>query len=76
MVCALTQNPDVMTRIAIVEDNDTMRQTLMKLIEGAPGCKCVCVCASAEEALEKLPAAKPDVAKTMAAVKRVMYLDS
>ena len=62
MVCALNQNLEVMTRIAIVEDNETMRQTLVKLIEGAPGCKCVCVCASAEEALEKLPAAKPDVA--------------
>lgn len=62
MVCALNQNLEVMTRIAIVEDNETMRQTLVKLIEGTPGCKCVCVCASAEVALEKLPAAKPDVA--------------
>ncbi len=62
MVCAPNHNPEVMTRIAIVEDNETMRQTLVKLIEGAPGCKCVCVCASAEEALEQLPAAKPDVA--------------
>ena len=59
---ALAENFESMTRIAIVEDNDTMRQTLVKFIEGAPGCKCVCVCASAEEALEKLPAAKPDVA--------------
>lgn len=50
-----------MTRIAIVEDNETMRQTLVKFIGGAAGCKCVSVCASAEEALEKLPAAKPDV---------------
>jgi len=62
MVCALNQNLEVMTRIAIVEDNETMRQTLVKFIEGAPGCQCVCVCASGEEALEKIPTAKPDVA--------------
>lgn len=62
MALALTENIESMTRIAIVEDNDTMRQTLVKFIGSAPGCKCVCICASAEEAMEKLPAAKPDVA--------------
>lgn len=61
MAHALNPDLELMTRIAIVEDNDTMRQTLVKFIGAAPGCKCVCVCASAEEALEKLPAAKPDV---------------
>lgn len=61
MVHALAENFESMTRIAIVEDNDTMRRTLVKFIGDAPGCKCVCVCASAEEALEKLPDAKPDV---------------
>jgi DNA-binding NarL/FixJ family response regulator len=61
MAHALAENLEFMTRIAIVEDNETMRQTLMKFIGDAPGCKCVCVCASAEEALEKLPAAKPNV---------------
>jgi DNA-binding NarL/FixJ family response regulator len=50
-----------MTRIAIVEDNETMRGTLVKLIEGTADCQCVCACASAEDALEKLPAAQPDV---------------
>jgi DNA-binding NarL/FixJ family response regulator len=62
MFSAPLQNCEFMTRIAIVEDNETMRRTLAKFIEGAPGCACVCVCASAEEALEKIPAAKPDVA--------------
>ena len=61
MSLALAEDFESMTRIAIVEDNDTMRQTLVKFIEGAPGCQCVCVCASAEEALEKLPASKPEV---------------
>lgn len=61
MAHALADNLEIMTRIAIVEDNDTMRHTLVKFIGDAPGCKCVSVCSSAEEALEKLPAAKPDV---------------
>lgn len=61
MVSALNQDVPVMTRIAIVEDNETMRQTLVKLIEEAKGCRCVCVCVSAEDALENLPLAKPDV---------------
>lgn len=62
MLPAPPQNFERMTRIAIVEDNETMRCTLAQFIEGAPGCACVCVCASAEEALETIPAAKPDVA--------------
>jgi DNA-binding NarL/FixJ family response regulator len=61
MLPAPVQNDEPMTRIAIVEDNETMRRTLVKFIDGAPGCACVCVCASAEEALEKVPFAKPDV---------------
>jgi DNA-binding NarL/FixJ family response regulator len=54
MFSAPLQNCEFMTRIAIVEDNETMRRTLAKFIEGAPGCACVCVCASAEEALENI----------------------
>jgi DNA-binding NarL/FixJ family response regulator len=61
MAHALNPDLELMTRIAIVEDNETMRQTLVKFIGAATGCKCVCVCASAEEAIAKLPAAKPDV---------------
>ena len=53
--------PDGTTKIAIVEDKATMRQCLAELIGGAPGLRCVCTCASAEEALEKIPAAHPDV---------------
>ena len=49
------------TRIAIVEDNETMRKTLVKFIEGVPDYKCICVCVSAEEALVKIPAARPEV---------------
>lgn len=49
------------TRVAVVEDSDTLRQCLEKMIEGAQGYKCVCTCATTEEALAEIPKAKPDV---------------
>lgn len=50
-----------MTRVAIVEDNPTVRQTLARWIDEARGLTCVCACSTAEEALEKLPRIAPDV---------------
>jgi len=50
-----------MTKVAIVEDNATLRQYLAALIGGNPGCTCVCACASAEEALVEIPRNRPDV---------------
>jgi len=50
-----------MTTIAIVEDNETVRKTLARWVDGAPGYRCVCACATAEEALAKLPKLVPDV---------------
>jgi len=49
------------TRVAVVEDSDTLRQCLEKMIQAAPGYKCVRTCANAEEALTEIPKAKPDV---------------
>jgi DNA-binding NarL/FixJ family response regulator len=49
------------TTVAIVEDNSTFRQYLSELIASTPGHRCVCACASADEALEKIPAQRPDV---------------
>jgi len=51
-----------MITVAIVEDNDTVRQTLSELIDGAPTFKCVCTCATAKEAMAELPRLRPDVA--------------
>ncbi len=48
-----------MTKVAIVEDNATLRQYLAELIGSTPGHRCVCACASAEEALVEIPAAPP-----------------
>jgi DNA-binding NarL/FixJ family response regulator len=50
------------TTVAIVEDNPTLRQYLADLISGTPGHRCVCACASAEEALVKIPVTQPNVA--------------
>jgi DNA-binding NarL/FixJ family response regulator len=52
---------DLMTRIAIVEDNATLRQYLAEFIGSTPDYKCVGTCGSAEEAILKLPGFKPDV---------------
>lgn len=49
------------TKVAVVEDSHTLRQCLSQLISRAPGLKCVCACATAEEALVQIPPAKPDV---------------
>ncbi|HUZ07826.1 MAG TPA: response regulator transcription factor [Candidatus Paceibacterota bacterium] len=49
------------TKVAIVEDNPTLRQYLSELISNTPGYRCVCVCDSAEEALEKIPVQRPHV---------------
>jgi DNA-binding NarL/FixJ family response regulator len=51
----------LMTKVAIVEDNATLRQYLTEFLGRTPGHRCVCACASAEEALVKIPAAGPHV---------------
>ena len=51
-----------MTKIAIIEDNSTMRKMLVELIDSAPGYRCVCACANSQEALLEVPKHEPDVA--------------
>jgi len=50
-----------MTRIAIVEDNKVIRESLTEFVQGDPECTCVCGCATAEEALENIPKHRPDI---------------
>jgi DNA-binding NarL/FixJ family response regulator len=63
MLAQIAQNAgqERMTKVAIVEDNDPLRQYLAALIGHTPGYRCVCTCNSAEDALEKIPAARPHV---------------
>jgi DNA-binding NarL/FixJ family response regulator len=48
-------------RIALVEDQREIRENWQRLIESFPDFKCVCTCATAEEALHVVAEAKPDV---------------
>jgi DNA-binding NarL/FixJ family response regulator len=50
-----------MIKVAIVEDDARVRASLAQLIDEAPGFSCVCHCNTAEDALERIPAAAPDV---------------
>jgi DNA-binding NarL/FixJ family response regulator len=51
----------LMTKVAIVEDNSTLREYLADLISRTDGYSCVCTCGSAEEAMTKLPEIRPHV---------------
>ncbi len=50
-----------MTRIAIVEDNKVIRESLMEFVQADSECECVSACATAEEALKVMPALQPDI---------------
>jgi DNA-binding NarL/FixJ family response regulator len=47
--------------VAIVEDSRTIRESLCRLLNDAPGIRCDCAVGSAEEGIAKIPAHKPDV---------------
>jgi DNA-binding NarL/FixJ family response regulator len=47
--------------VALVEDNSGIREGWRSRIGAMPDCRCVAACASAEEALQVLPALSPDV---------------
>jgi DNA-binding NarL/FixJ family response regulator len=51
-----------MTKVAIIEDNNTMRKMLVELINSDPEYRCVCACSSSSEALVEVPKHQPDVA--------------
>ena len=47
--------------VAIVEDDAGIREDLVALLNGSPGCRCVGACASGEEALIEIPFWRPTV---------------
>lgn len=47
--------------VSIVEDNDKLRETLVRVLNRADGFRCVSQYANAEDALKDLPNVKPDV---------------
>jgi DNA-binding NarL/FixJ family response regulator len=50
-----------MTRIAIVEDSRVIRESLMEFVQTDPELRCVCACATAEEALQAIPEHQPEI---------------
>jgi DNA-binding NarL/FixJ family response regulator len=50
-----------MTRIAIVEDNKVIRESLMEFVQADSECECVYTCATAKEALKEMPKHRPDI---------------
>jgi DNA-binding NarL/FixJ family response regulator len=48
-------------KVAIVEDNDAIRESLAVILNGSPGFRCVQACRTAEEAVQKIPLDSPDV---------------
>jgi DNA-binding NarL/FixJ family response regulator len=52
---------DTTTTVGIVEDDLVLRTTLARIINDRPDFQCVVACASAEEAVRKLPPLKPAV---------------
>lgn len=52
---------DKSIRIAVVEDDKTVREGLQMLLNGSPGYACIASFASGEEALKEIPVIQPDV---------------
>jgi DNA-binding NarL/FixJ family response regulator len=50
-----------MTKIAIVEDNRVIRESLIEFVHSDPEFTCVCSCATAEEALKLIPKHQPEI---------------
>src|ERR1035438_2411538 len=50
-----------MTKIAIVEDNRVIRESLMEFVKEDSECECVCACATAEKALKEIPKRQVDI---------------
>jgi DNA-binding NarL/FixJ family response regulator len=48
-------------KVALVEDKRDVRESWARLIESFADFRCICRCASGEEALRMIPPAKPDV---------------
>jgi DNA-binding NarL/FixJ family response regulator len=55
------ENRDKSIRIAVVEDDKTVREGLQMLLNGSPGFSCEATYASGEDALAGLPGILPDV---------------
>ena len=61
MDCEPEADGQIMITVGIVEDNRELRTSLTRMVDAAPGYRCVCACGTAEDALREMPEAKPQV---------------
>src|ERR1035438_4601369 len=55
-------SPSVMAKsVIVVEDDNGLREQLVKILNSAPGIRCVGACASGEDAIRLVPVKNPDV---------------
>ncbi len=52
---------DSIISVALVEDQKDLCRSWVQIIESFGGFKCTCICASAEQAVDEIPDANPDV---------------
>ncbi|MHB8522677.1 MAG: response regulator [Limisphaerales bacterium] len=57
----MSPNRTTSIKVALVEDNDAIRESLAMILNGSPGFRCPNACRNAEEALQKIPPDAPDV---------------
>ena len=48
-------------KVALVEDERELRESLVKMVNSFPGFACTCVCTSGEEALKQIPLQHPKI---------------
>ena len=48
-------------KVALVEDERELRESLVKMVNSFPGFACMCVCTSGEEALKQIPLQHPKI---------------
>jgi DNA-binding NarL/FixJ family response regulator len=53
--------PNLLVKVAIVEDDVGLRRSLERLLNLTPGFRCIYACGSGEEAMKLIPANPPDV---------------
>jgi DNA-binding NarL/FixJ family response regulator len=57
----MTDKPDMRIKVGLVEDDAIARNSWVTLLNAHPQLSCIADCATAEEAIQRLPEAKPDV---------------
>ncbi|MGN6606915.1 MAG: response regulator [Jatrophihabitans sp.] len=58
----MTENPAAPIRVFLVDDHEVVRRGLADLLSAVPGMEVVGEAATAEQALSRIPASRPDVA--------------